>query len=195
VASGLNPRKIVLVTKETVVQQAVREKRPPMNLAKQLAPQKAAIVKQWHQRVLASYPKETARFLDSQQDPFQNPVGMNTLQSLQALIDLLGNEPEPAAVRKALDPVIRIRAIQDFTPSQAVGFVFELKQVIRRTRPAIKLDADHWLRLDQHIDDMAMAAFDVFMACREKIYDLKADDIRERTYKAFARAGLVKDPI
>lgn len=193
--SGLTPWKVVLATKTTAVHQAVLEKRPPMNLAKQLAPQKATIVKEWHQRVLASYPKETARFLDSQQDPFQNPVGQNTLKSLQILIDLLGGDPEPEALRKALDPIVRIRAVQDFTPSKAVGFVFELKQVLRQTRPEIKLKADQWRYLDQCIDTMAMAAFDAFMACREKIYDLKADDIRERTYKAFARAGLVKDPV
>ena len=166
-----------------------------MNLAKQLAPQKAAIVKKWNKRVLASYPKETARFLDSQQDPFQNPVGQHSLKSLQSLIDLLSDDPEPEALRKALDPIIRIRAIQDFTPSNAVGFVFELKGLLRDLRPAIKMDVGQWQCLDRRIDDMALAAFDVFMACREKIYDLKASDIRERTYKAFARAGLVKDPI
>lgn len=166
-----------------------------MNLAKQLAPQKATIVKQWNKRVLACYPKETARFLDSQKDPFQNPVGQHSLQSLRSLIDLLGGDPDPMALCKALDPIIRIRAIQDFTPSRAVGFVFELKGLIRNLRPEIKMDADQWRYLDRRIDEMALAAFDVFMECREKIFDLKADDIRERTYKAFARAGLVKDPI
>lgn len=166
-----------------------------MNLAQQLAPQKAAIVKKWNKRVFADYPIETARFLDSQSDPFQNPVGQHTIQSLQSLVDLLCGDPDPAALCKALDPIIRIRAIQDFKPSKAVGFVFELKKLLREARPEINLTAEQWQRLDQRIDEMAMAAFDVFVACREKIYALKADDIRERTYKAFARAGLVKDPI
>ena len=31
----------------------------------------------------------------------------------------------------ALDGIIRIRSIQDFTPSEAVGFIFDLKTVIR----------------------------------------------------------------
>lgn len=166
-----------------------------MNLATQLAPHKAAIVKKWNKRVLANYPKETARFLDSQKDPFQNPVGRHNLQSLQSLVDLLGGDPDPEALRKALDPIIRIRAIQDFKPSKAVGFVFDLKILLRDIRPEIKIDAHQWQLLDRRIEEMALAAFDLFMECREKIYDLKADDIRERTYKAFARAGLVKDPI
>lgn len=144
---------------------------------------------------MANYPTETAQFLNSQSDPFQNPVGQRTFQSLQVLVDLLSDDPDPEAVRKALDPIIRIRAIQDFSPSKAVGFVFELKEVIHQARPEINLTDDQWHRLDRRIDDMAMAAFDVFMECREKIFDLKAGEIRERTYKAFARAGLVKDPI
>jgi hypothetical protein len=33
------------------------------------------------------------------------------------------------------------------------------------------------------------------MACREKIYELKANETRNRTFKAFERAGLIKkDP-
>lgn len=166
-----------------------------MNLANQMAPHKAAIVKNWNQRVLASYPKETARFLDSQADPFLNPVGQHTITSLQTLIDLLEDEPRPEAFHQALDPIIRIRAIQDFKPSAAVGFVLELKHLLRQIKPAMALNTDQWQCLDQRIDAMALAAFDVFVACREKIYELKANDIRERTFKAFARAGLVKDPV
>jgi hypothetical protein len=33
------------------------------------------------------------------------------------------------------------------------------------------------------------------MACREKIYELKANEARDRTFRAFERAGLIsKDP-
>jgi hypothetical protein len=173
----------------------VREKHPHMNLAKQLAAHKTAIVKKWYRRILASYPEQTARFLDNQKDPFLNPVGQHSQQSLQCLFDLLGDESNPAAMQKALDPIIRIRAIQDFTPSKALGFIFDLKILIREELPELIEHTDKQLLLDHRIDEMALAAFDLYMQCREKIYELKAGEIRERTYKAFARAGLVKDPI
>ena len=172
---------------------------PLMDLAQLLAPKKAAIVKKWYERVVAGYAKETARFLNTQKDPFQNPVGMHTQQSLQALVDLLGSDADPATLQKALDPTIRIRAIQAFTPSKAVGFIFELKDLIRDVLPELnkqdKAVQRLTIELDKQIDEMALAAFDVFVQCREKIYELQAGEMRERTYKAFARAGLVKDPI
>jgi putative component of toxin-antitoxin plasmid stabilization module len=49
--------------------------------------------------------------------------------------------------------------------------------------------------IESRIDRLGLAAFDVYMACREKIYELKANETRNRTFKAFERAGLVKkDP-
>jgi hypothetical protein len=59
-------------------------------------------------------------------------------------------------------------------------------------------DADttrQFLEIEARIDQMGLAAFDIYIACREKIYELKANETRNRTFKAFERAGLIsKDP-
>lgn len=168
-----------------------------MGLIAQVALQKEAIVKKWFSRVTESYPAETARFLSSQKDPFANPVGQTTHQSLSCLIDLLAAKTEKQdtqAMRSALDPVLRIRAIQAFSPAQATGFVFELKTIIRQLVPDREQTLAEWLELERRIDQMALLAFDAYMQCREKIYELKANEMKDRTYKAFARAGLIKEP-
>ncbi|RJQ67961.1 MAG: hypothetical protein C4519_23650 [Desulfobacteraceae bacterium] len=165
-----------------------------MGLIEQLLLNKEAIVNKWFSRVVETYPAETARFLRSQKDPFANPVGQTTLESLRTLVDLLGADAEAKAFREALDPVLRIRAIQDFTPAQATRFVFDLKSIIRESVPADRQTADEMRRIDHMIDEMALAAFDIYMHCREKIFDLKANEMKSRTYKAFARAGLIKEP-
>jgi hypothetical protein len=36
-----------------------------------------------------------------------------------------------------------------------------------------------------------MMAFDLYMQCREKIYQLSANEMKNRTLRAFERAGLV----
>ncbi|NNK01255.1 MAG: RsbRD N-terminal domain-containing protein, partial [Desulfatitalea sp.] len=107
----------------------------------------------------------------------------------ETLIELLSASPDPAADRQALDPIIRIRAIQDFTASRAVRFVFDLKAIIHAQIP----DAQGQAQLDARIDELALTAFDLYMSCREKIYDLKANEVKQRTYKAFAKAGLIKE--
>ncbi|MDA8139104.1 MAG: RsbRD N-terminal domain-containing protein [Desulfobacteraceae bacterium] len=165
-----------------------------MGLIEQLALQKQTIVHKWFARVIASYPAETARFLSSQKDPFANPVGQTTRQSLTTLIELLTSTPDAAAMRAALDPVMRIRAVQSFSPAQAMGFVFELKAIIRQELPAKELTLAQWATMEQRIDQMALEAFDLYMQCREKIYELKANEMKDRTYKAFAKAGLIKEP-
>jgi hypothetical protein len=94
-----------------------------MGLFEQLALKKDAVFDRWFARVIDTYPAETARFLRSQKETFSNPVGQATVTGLKKLIDLLDEQPDTNAAKKAIDPIVRIRAVQNFTPSQAIGFV------------------------------------------------------------------------
>ena len=169
-----------------------------MSLPQQLAHKKAAILKIWAEMVMNSYPAETARFLSNQKDPFANPVGQTTQNSLATLLDLLlDDQLDGSQAQTALDPVIRIRAVQDFSPAQATRFVFDLKSVVRKHINLKRIDpqlAEDMVELDNRIDALGLLAFDIFMQCREKIFHIKANELRDRTFKAFARAGLVKEP-
>jgi hypothetical protein len=167
-----------------------------MRLRSLLARKKAVIIKKWFGQVIETYPADTAKFLKSQKDPFANPVGRTIYRSLEALFDQLLEGMDPKALTSCLDPIIRIRAVQNFSPSQAVGFVFLLKGVIRtnvrfeRTEQQME---DELLLLESRIDQLGLLAFNIYMQCREKIYELKANEMKNRTFKAFERAGLVKE--
>lgn len=56
-----------------------------MSSVKSLATKKKEILKSWFQATVNSYPADTARFLQGQSDPFANPVGKTTYESLDAL--------------------------------------------------------------------------------------------------------------
>ena len=157
-----------------------------------LAATKQEILKSWFQATVDSYPADTARFLKSQKDPFANPVGQTTYQSLDALVDALTTGAGREVMTAALDPILRIRAVQTFTPSKATSFVFSLKQIIRQHLPGDGHDAGVDMNeLDRQIDEMAMAAFDTYVACREKIYELKATESRKQFFGSLKRAGLI----
>jgi hypothetical protein len=47
--------------------------------------------------------------------------------------------------------------------------------------------------LDRQIDEMAMAAFDIYVTCREKIYELKATESRNQFFGSLKRAGLIDE--
>ena len=167
-------------------------------LDKIIEQQKAAILKKWFDLAIQTYEPDTAKFLKNQKDPFGNPVGHNTLKGLQALLDQLLGEFNLQAVEACLDPIIRIRAVQAFTPSQATAFVFSLKTVLRDTL-GTKIQDDQimteLLAMEARIDQLCLMAFDLYMACKEKIYQISANETRNRTFRAFERAGLiVEDP-
>ena len=165
-----------------------------MQIENLLEQRKAVIVKKWFDLVIQTYPADTSKFFKTQKDPFANPVGQTVLRGLEALFDILLKSPDTDTISSFLDPIIRIRAVQDFTPSQAVSFIFSLKQVIRDNLTKELKDAAmgiELLNLETTIDDLALIAFDIYMECREKIFDLKANEEKARTFSAFKRAGLI----
>ncbi len=163
-----------------------------MTLLKQLAQKKAAIVDKWFESTLHAYPADAARLFHNNKDPFANPVGHTTRQTLETVFDVLVESLDRSAAEASLTPLIRIRAVQAFSPSQALGFIFDLKAIIRGAAGTASAQED-MVAAERRIDDIALVAFDIFMQCREKIYDLKANEVRSRTFKAFARAGLIQD--
>ena len=164
-----------------------------MVLAKLLARQKANIVKAWFDRLINSYPPDTAQFLKSQKDQFANPVGFTAQESMQGLFDLMLEKWDRPALIKNLDPIIRVRAIQNFSPSQAVSFILDLKPLVRSQVDQASVSAEELARFDQRVDDLLLLAFDIYLQCREKIYELKVSTERDKIYSAFSRAGRIAD--
>ncbi len=167
-----------------------------MEIESLLAKHKSAVIKKWFNQVVDTYPADTSRFLKSQKDPFANPVGAATREGLEGLVDGLFNKLDLESAESFLDPIIRIRAVQNFTPSQAVGFILSLKEIFREILlgEAVKTGAvKELLQFESRIDQLALVGFNIYIKCREKIYDLKANESRNRMFKAFERAGLVTE--
>jgi hypothetical protein len=165
-----------------------------VRLRKLLEQKKKAIVNQWFERVVKAYAPDTAQFLKNQKDPFSNPLGSALSEGLPVLFDQLLAGPQTATVKESLDPIIRIRAVQNYSPSQAIAFILILKNIIREnlaTELKDRQTANELLQFESRIDTVSLVAFDIYMACREKIYDLKTNFQRNRVYRTFERAGLI----
>jgi len=168
-----------------------------MRLERRIAKYKTQIAKDWFAILAETYPTDTTRFLKTNQDAFTNPVGGTSRKTLAALLDGLIDDADPEELSRHLDALIRIRAVQTmFTPSQATAFILDLKTVIRSTLKHDLQDADMQAQLqafEHRIDRLLLVAFDIFMRCREKIYHMKATEEQSKIYRAFARAGLVRE--
>jgi hypothetical protein len=167
---------------------------PAMNLKDLLTEKKTVIVKKWFDAVVETYPGDTSGFLKKHAAQFTNPVGYTFAQGLEGLFDALIAGLIPDKVSSFLDGIVRIRAVQDFAPSQAVSFIFVLKRVVRgalenelrENRLSEELSA-----FDSTVDDLALFAFDIYMKCREKIYDLKAQEVKNATFRLLQQAKLM----
>ena len=150
------------------------------------------ILERWTDRVIDGYPEETAKFLRSKSDPFANPVGASLHEGLAELLDGVINGTEPDELVPALDRVIRVRAVQEFAPSQAVGFIFELKGLIREAAGGLET-TNELLPFDSHIERLGLRAFDVYMNCREEMWSIRAREIRHQSVGIMERVAEWKE--
>jgi RsbT co-antagonist protein rsbRD N-terminal domain len=148
-----------------------------------LANRRNAVVKRWFERMLQSYPESMTGFLSHESDPFRNPVGHTLKEGLSALFDGLIQAPEVASLKPVLDGIVRVRAVQDFTASQAVSFPFLLKQILRAefTDDSSRY-SDELAALEARIDELALLAFDLYMECREQVFEIRANETKRRSF-------------
>ena len=164
-------------------------------LEKILAQKKSDIIKNWFDLTVRTYEPDTAQFLKSNKDQFTNPVGGMMRSSLNGLLDQLIHGMDHKSVSAHLDPIIRIRAAQNFTASNATAFILSLKKVLRDNLTKELRDsslAAEFIAIESRIDQLCLMAFDIYMQCREKIFQISANETRNRTFRAFERAGLIK---
>jgi len=159
-----------------------------MDLKQILKKNKGAIVKEWFRATIDTYPAQSAKILGKDSNRFDNPVGAATHETIEDVFDLILGDFNQEMLEKALDPVIRIRAVQAFSASEAVSFVFALKEIGEKI-----LDDSVIREFDKLIDKIALASFNRLMKCKEDIFLLKATESKRRIHRAFERAGLVAE--
>ena len=168
-----------------------------MNLIDLLSEKRPAILKRWLDVTVDTYPAETSLFLKKQKDQFANPVGHTLAQGTEAIFDALlyGDDAEKSEKSASfLDSIMRIKAVQEGAPSRALVFIFLLKAIIREIlgqavqEPSI---AEELAALESSIDALGLRAFDSFIKCREKIYELKANETRNMTYRLLQKAQML----
>ena len=142
---------------------------------------KSVIINNWIQLIFETDSSETSKFLNLEKNQFSNPVGCTTSEAVIKLFDVLLNDVNPGNVKPLLIDLIKIRAVQEFTPSQAVGFVLLIKKVVRNELKEVlkeKNDYDELLKFESIVDEVALIAFDLYQECREKVYQIHLNEIK-----------------
>jgi hypothetical protein len=161
----------------------------------------SAIVERWLAETLASYQSSGAEFFQQTKDPFANPVGCALARGMTGVVDCLLTEKPIESVRGNLDEIVKIRAVQDFSPSQALSFVFLLKKAVRKElggridKQGLTADL---ARFESRIDEVALLAFEIYVHCREQVYQLRVDEVKRSVsgiMTRFNRKGAKPDSV
>lgn len=131
------------------------------------------LLDRWLARALECYSEETVRFLGAEKDSFRNPVGHTLRENLAILAEQVLGKLQAEAAKASLANILRIRAVQELTPGQAVKFVFQLRPLVRELSPQANSEV-----FDARIDQLALWAFEEYTRCRERIADLRISESR-----------------
>jgi hypothetical protein len=137
---------------------------------------RAAVAERWLAALLATYGEDTAAFLAGRRDRFANPVGRTFADATAAIVDEFLGGMDATVLCTHLEEIVKIRAVQELTPAEAVSFVFMLKDALREE---VDADLDTVRSLEDRIDQLALFAFDIYVKRREQVYDLRLREIRD----------------
>lgn len=154
-----------------------------------------ALLEAWFEQMMHSYPTEARKYFKKVNSDFTNPVGANLYHSLDKLLHiLLSDAPDADQVNENVYMILRIKAVQEVLPSQAVSFVPALKQIVEEVCGKALSDAGvttkEWLDFYSDLDTVALYAFDSYSESRELIYKMRLDQIRQ-TNDILVRADLL----
>jgi len=165
-----------------------------MKLKDLLKEKKSAITEKWFDAIMETYPTDTSGFLKKQKDMFANPVGNVIAQGSENIFEALIEGKELTESLPFLDDIIRVRAVQEFTPSKAMSFIFLLKKVVREELgKEIRQNQlyDALLEFESKIDELALFALDIYAKCREQLNELKTDELKRLTFTLLKKANLM----
>ena len=110
-----------------------------------------------------------------------------------------GRDVDMEKVHASVAALIRIRAVQDLKPEQAVGVLYLYKSVLRELLLADMLaagDVQGFLDMGDRLDTLCLMAFNLYLADREQVYaERVAQQRREASQirRWAARHGLVEN--
>lgn len=140
------------------------------------------LVDKWFDHIAGLYPNQTAIFLKNNRGQFSNPVGHSLKTGLDTILKEIANGFNEDNIKKSLDDIIRIRAIQDFTPSEAVSFLLFFKNIVYKEL-GNKIDYEEFKSFEEVMDKITLYAFDIYMKCREDLCNVRVKEVERRNFR------------
>ena len=146
---------------------------------------RTSILKSWFNAIVESYPEGAGKYLNNTKNKFSNPIGYTIEHALPPILDAVIRCDVNKAAEKSLDDIIRIRAVQEIEPADALNFINFLRAIIiSEISSYINTNSglNEFLLLEKTFESMTNYAFNSYVKFREKIYEIKANE-RLKTFE------------
>ena len=150
------------------------------------------IIAEWVEQIINTYQPEMVGFLHKEKNQFANPVRNTLLTSTEKIYNALLNNINFDTNYPGLEEIIKLRTVQDFSPSQALSFLFILKDIIRNELQNTDQSNQSIKELNEFegkMDKLTALAFDIYMNSRNKIYEIRLKEMRSQSQRAFQILG------
>ena len=150
-----------------------------MSLEEVLHNNKDQILEKWVAYTLSTY--QSSSMFREQQDQFANPIGGCVRATLKTLLPLLIKGGDSSVFSAPLSHLMHLRAVQEFSPSQAVAPLNAVKHITREILENSKQPESFMAELydfEFAVDLAVLAAFDLYVECREKVYKVRIGEIK-----------------
>jgi len=155
-----------------------------MDLAEGFRNHKEKIINRWVEYVMSTY-GASEMFLKNR-DRFSNPVGGTIREALGKLFEVLSKDD--CTVEDCVGPleqILAIRAVQVFTPGQAIAPINAVKHITREVFTADK-ERRHLVNelydFEFRVDLAMLRGFDIYMQYRERLYQVRIDEIKSGSH-------------
>ena len=136
-----------------------------------LKQRKAAVLRRWQDLVFETYAPDTAAVLKTGGDRFDNPVSYTVSCNLQLILDGLVERKHVETLFPCLEEIIKIRAVQEFTPETAVCFMPILKKALM-----LETGLEAEVELAGRIDRLSAACLVIYQECRNRIERIRTNE-------------------
>ncbi|HTS01525.1 MAG TPA: RsbRD N-terminal domain-containing protein [Thermoanaerobaculia bacterium] len=154
-----------------------------------LRERRGAVLERWIELIRAEDASAGASLPARGSDPFHDPVGEALRRGTASILESLVGEGGPAVAREGIDRIVRVRSVQAPTAPRALSFVFLLRRALRDAAGGA-VDAAEWGPLDARLDAIALEAFEIYVDCRERVFEIRAREAARANAVLLRRARL-----
>ncbi len=140
------------------------------------------LIAAWHNEFFAHHGLDSVGVSRTVTDQFLNPVGYVVKDATTILFKaIIGEDADQTLIKKNLEDLIKIQAIQQLSPAQALLPLRAIKELIyAHIQKELKSleDFNTYKEIVDRVDTLMLMAFDIYAQDKETLYRIRVNEVK-----------------